>query len=215
MPSAFTPRRASTSRSSSDDSDAIAADLERSLSLAEADDRMSLTTVPSVVSSLAQLSVLGSSSNTPRGESFYTLLAGRSTFLPHLGGVEGDEGETPRSTASVAICFISSTHRDTLCLGKVGKNDKFCLAPREENRNHCGITSHGRRKHIVAANTPAACHSNRPCAYITPTILREGSYASQGVEMSHRGGHRLGKFSYPYSRQPQRVYVLGNGGPRK
>lgn len=153
MPSAFMPRRTSTSCSSGDDSDAIAADLERALSLAEADDMMSLTIVPSVVSSLAQLLARASSSITPRGESFYTPTVGRSAFSPNLGGVEGDEGETPRSSTPVAICFISPTNRNTLCLGKIGKNDKFCLAPLGENLNHCGIVAHGRHKHIVTANT--------------------------------------------------------------
>lgn len=74
--------------------------------------------------------------------------------------------------------FIDTDSLESLCLGRVGTSNRFCLAARNFPYSHCGIPAHGkgsngRKKFIPTARTyyaPGGVATNRPTAKMTPCI---------------------------------------------
>ena len=91
-----------------------------------------------------------------------------------LGG--GFDAATPTSTVGKVV-FISNQDVGKLCLGKIGTQSRFCIAPKVDGENHCGVGAHGKFKiEGIKGNhyyPPGGINRGKPTARIEPTVARD------------------------------------------
>ncbi len=151
FPPSQSPARAAASPS-------LADELERRLDL-NFDDEFTLVQQPSIVSSLAQLSARGGSvqvlpevSIRPLSVRHVMYWGGLSFGSSGLAGRPQSAPAKPPAKPSLLTkaVFIGMAEKKSLCLGFVGSTkQRFCIAPKLEGKNHCGVVNHGKSKMII------------------------------------------------------------------
>ena len=103
--------------------------------------------------------------------------ASRGESSVHSAMQFDDEGglvETPSSTFGKVI-FISERDLGFLCLGKIGGSSRFCIEERVDGENHCGKSTHGKRKMDVIVEAyygPGGMVHQCRTARIEPMVLK-------------------------------------------
>ncbi len=91
-------------------------------------------------------------------------------------------GSTLKGTGVAQQCiFIDDTNVKTLCLGRIGSSQRFCVADKRPFYSHCGIPAHGKgaagsKKFKAAVGTfyvPGGASTRRPTAKMEPFIHHE------------------------------------------
>jgi len=78
--------------------------------------------------------------------------------------------------------FIEEEKLETLCFGRVGSSNRYCLAPRDFPYSHCGVTAHGKGSNAKKKYTPmvnsyyvhgGVAGGGRPTAKMGPYVRLE------------------------------------------
>ena len=62
------------------------------------------------------------------------------------GGRGGVGAETTPTSTFGKVVFISKEDLGHVCCGKIGTSSRFCIEPKLEGEEHCGVPSHARAK---------------------------------------------------------------------
>ena len=81
----------------------------------------------------------------------------------------GKQVSTPRNDNSPQMCvLITEESKSLLCIGPIGSQSRFCLAPRDAGYSNCGIKAHGSK------NSGTSKFSPKVDCYYPPAGLSHG-----------------------------------------